>query len=158
MLKGANHQDGSNQPTEQVRPIISSTTDNSRNHILQNNAHYKNSLSKCIPNASTPNKHLRINKGWKLARRLGSFSSILSTSVSSFDELSHVSERVKYCPSIDIASRSSATNIAYCGDRHFFQSGSKLLSHDEAGSCEIVLPESIEETYDSDHDIRYTNL
>merc|ERR1719285_267183 len=152
MLKGANHQDGSNQPTAQVKPIIGSTTDNSRNHKLQNNAHYKNSLLKCIPNASTSNKHLRINRGWKFGRRLRSFSSSWSTSVSSFEKFSHVSERVKYCPSIDIASRSSATNIAYCGDRHFFQSGSKLISHDESVSCEIILPnvEPKGETYDSD--------
>jgi len=160
MLKGATYEHGPNQPTAPVRPIINSTTDNSSNHTLQNNPHYKTSFSKCIPNASTSNKHLRINRGWKFARRLRSFSSILSTSVSSFDELPNVTECVKYCPSIEISSRSSATNIAYCGDRHFFQNASKLISHDQVDSCEYYLPdvEPIEETCDSDHDKRYTDL
>jgi len=160
MLKGANYQHGSNQPTPPIRPIISSKTGDSSNHIPWNIPHSKSSVSKSIRNASTPNKHLRINRGWRFVRTLRSISSIWSTSKSSFYELSQVSERVQYCPPIDIPSRSSPTNIAYCGDRHFFQSVSKLISHDEEDSFRAVPTnvEAIEESYGPHDEKRYSDL
>jgi len=71
----------------------------------------------------SPYSHLTVNGGVMYSKRLGSLSSVRSTSASESEDISSVRERNEFCEPLSCSfSRSSATNIAYCGDRHFFKS------------------------------------
>lgn len=52
-------------------------------------------------------------------------------SISSYEEPSLISERVAYCPPLNVSFKSEATNIKYCGDRHFFQNSANNLIEKE---------------------------
>jgi len=80
-----------------------------------------------------PDSHLKVNRGWKIIKRLGSLTSIFSTSVSSLDGRS--SDRNDYyCPPLSCSYMSSPTNIAHCNDRRFFRKNSGKLALERAES------------------------
>lgn len=77
---------------------------------------------------SISNCQLSPYRRMKFLKRLGSLSSLVSPTLSAYsqsltslDEESMISERVQYCSPLSASFKSEATNIRYCGDRHFFQ-------------------------------------
>jgi len=59
---------------------------------------------------------------------LGSCLSLYTPSLTLLEEASEVSEGVRYCSPLSASFKSSATNIKYCGDRHFFQNVAQNLT------------------------------
>jgi len=59
---------------------------------------------------------------------LGSCLSLYTPSLTFLEEASVVSEGGRYCPPLSASFKSSATNIKYCGDRHFFQNVAQNLT------------------------------
>jgi len=94
----------------------------------------------------TPKSYLGVNWGMKFFKRLGSLTSVINSSLTSVTntstscvEDSEVCDRVEYCSPLDVSFRSSATNIAYCGDRHFFGSSCMLIEPGKVDSSEYLV-------------------
>jgi len=85
-----------------------------------------------------PDTHLKVNRGWKIIKRLGSLTSIFSTSVNSLDETS-CDRNDYYCSPLSCSYMSSPTNIAHCKDRRFFKKSSGKLASERADSPKYLL-------------------
>jgi len=99
-------------------------------------------LGKTMSDHLTPSPHLKVNKGWKFVKRLGSIASIFTNSVSSLNETSSPPERDGfYAPPLNasLVSITSPTNIAYCNNRHFFK-----IDPGELGSSQYILQPELE--------------
>jgi len=84
-----------------------------------------NSSRRKMYEQSTANYHETLGRRFKNLSSQSSLCSCLtlySPSLSSLEEASMISEGLRYCSPLCESYRSSATNIKYCGDRHFFQS------------------------------------
>jgi len=76
---------------------------------------YDQSIANC---QGTPGRRFR---NLSSQSSLGSCFTLYSPSLSSLEEASLISEGLGYCSPLCESYRSSATNIKYCGDRHFFR-------------------------------------
>jgi len=122
-----------------------------RNSLIPNicpeNGYNKSKKFDIIKNKSSqlsPYSYLTVSGGVIFSKRLGSLSSVLSTSVSSLEHVSSVRERMDFCEPLSCSfSRSSVTNIAYCGDRHFFKSP-KLFSPERTDTSDYLLTPDLE--------------
>lgn len=90
--------------------------------------------------------YLTVNWGVKFLKRLGSLSSVISTSLSSGFNTSVTSmgdaqlyDRVQYCSPLSGSFRSSVTDIRCCSDRRFFGSSRKLFASGKVDSSEYIL-------------------
>jgi len=100
----------------------------SPNIIPKDGYNKKSDASKNKSGMLSPNSYLKVNMGMKFSKRLGSLSSVNSTSVSSLEDVSTEAERIEFCEPLSCSFRSSVTNIAYCSDRHFFKSPNRLFT------------------------------
>jgi len=73
---------------------------------------------------------------------LDSCLSLYSPSLTSLEEASMISEGIQYCPPLSASFRSSATNIKYCGDRHFFSNIAQNITPE--GEAENLLNQDLE--------------
>jgi len=76
---------------------------------------YDQSIANCQSTAGTRFRNLSTQSS------LGSCLSLCSPSLTSLEEASMISEGLRYCSPLCESYRSAATNIKYCGERHFFQ-------------------------------------
>jgi len=103
------------------KPRYSFNANLSTQSLVQNSSLRKiNQLNKYKSDPLNHKYNLAVNKRFKFLKRLGSLTSMFSTTGTSLEEIPTTPERVGYCSPLDVSFKSSVTNIAYCDGRHFF--------------------------------------
>lgn len=146
--KGTIYENSCNEYKATIYPRPSLTENTSSITLIKNSSYTKPAkLKKNMTDPLDTNSHLRVKRRWKFVKRLGSFSSMNSTTVTSSDEVPCSPERVDYCPSLDFSSRTSVTNVAYCQGRRFFsKSPGKVISKEKIDSTKYLLKPPVDQS------------
>jgi len=121
-----NRTNGGNYSSMHLSPPLRNSTPTTSTYSRHWNRIHQHSLNflsrRNISDASISNTHLPVGSGVRYLKRLESISSSPTTSISSQCEESCNNERVWYCSPLSVSFNSTATNVRYCKDRHFFNS------------------------------------